>query len=333
VTPAERTARLAPALAAWYARDGRRHLPWRRTRDPYRVTVSEIMLQQTQVERVIPLYEAFLARFPDIAALATSDAGDVLRMWRGLGYNSRALRLHAFAREVVATYAGDVPRDRALLLALPGIGPYTASAIRAFAFDEPDAANDVNLRRVAHRAYHGIEHPPLATPAVLDARAGELVAAIGGHDGNSALMDLGATLCTARAPKCLLCPLVAACAAAPIDGANLAHLATTHAKPRSPQEALPFEKTTRFVRGRIVDRLRALEPGTPLIEEKLYADLQPIVQRDRPTFFAVVDRLVRDGIVERRDIAGVSCVLLPSVSGGSVASAANAHRSNPSVLI
>ncbi len=308
-------ASIARALALWYARDGRTHLPWRQTRDPYRIVVSEIMLQQTQVERVIPLYEAFLARFPDIGTLAAADAGDVLRMWRGLGYNARALRLHAFARTVVAAFDGNIPRERAALLALPGIGPYTASAIRAFAFDEPDAANDVNLRRVAHRVFYGIEHPALATLAQLDASAGSLVAAIGGHDGNSALMDLGSALCTARAPKCLLCPLAAACAAAPIDPADLARRAAQHAKARSPQEAIPFVETTRFVRGRIVDRLRALASAEVLSEDTLFAELVPVVRRERAAFDAILDRIVRDGIVERRDIAGMRCVALP---GGSL---------------
>ncbi len=159
------------ALLAWYAAHGRRHLPWRATRDPYRIVVSESMLQQTQVERVIPLYEAFVARWPSFAALAAADAGDVVRAWRGLGYNSRAVRLHALARAVVERHGGALPRETDALLALPGIGAYTAAAVRAFAFECDDAAMDVNLRRVVHRVRFGLEHPPLADERALDTLA------------------------------------------------------------------------------------------------------------------------------------------------------------------
>ncbi|MBV8299690.1 MAG: A/G-specific adenine glycosylase, partial [Candidatus Eremiobacteraeota bacterium] len=145
------------ALLAWYAAHGRTHLPWRATRDPYRIVVSEFMLQQTQVERVIPLYHAFIARFPDFAALAAADAGDVVRAWRGLGYNSRAVRLHALARAVVARHGGKLPPETEALRALPGIGAYTAAAVRAFAFELDDAAVDVNVRRVIHRVAFGLE--------------------------------------------------------------------------------------------------------------------------------------------------------------------------------
>ena len=165
------------------------------------------MLQQTQVERVIPLYEAFVARWPSFAALAAADAGDVVRAWRGLGYNSRAVRLHALARAVVERHGGALPAELGALRALPGIGAYTAAAVRAFAFERDDAAMDVNLRRVVHRVRFGLEHPPLADERALDTLALAAVPPGAAHDWNSALMDLGATLCTARAPKCLVCPL------------------------------------------------------------------------------------------------------------------------------
>jgi A/G-specific adenine glycosylase len=288
------------ALLAWYARHGRAHLPWRTTRDPYRIVVSELMLQQTQVERVIPLYEAFLARFPSFEVLAAADAGDVVRAWRGLGYNSRAVRLHALARAVVERHGGRLPSETAALRALPGIGAYTAAAVRAFAFELDDAAMDVNLRRVIHRVAFGIEHPPLAADGALDTLAIAAVPHGAAHDWNSALMDLGATICTARTAKCLVCPLRDACAAAPVDGARLAALARAHAPRKPPQSALPFERTTRFLRGRIIDRLRDVPPREALALDALQRDLAAVVPSDRlHEIPSVIDALVRDGIVTR----------------------------------
>jgi A/G-specific adenine glycosylase len=287
----------ASALLAWYRAYGRAHLPWRTTRDPYRVAVSEFMLQQTQVDRVQPLYVAFLAAFPDVRALAAARPGDVVRRWRGLGYNSRAMRLHAFAVAVVEQHGGEVPSDRDALLALPGIGPYTASAIRAFAFERDDVALDTNLRRIVHRTAFGLEYPRLAADAELDAVARAALPAGAAHDWNSALMDVGATICTARAPKCLLCPLRASCAAAPVDAAALALLARGAVR-RSPQEALPFERTTRYLRGRIIDRLRDVAPGDALDLDDLVAALAAIVPADRVVEIpAVAAALERDGIV------------------------------------
>jgi A/G-specific adenine glycosylase len=275
-------------------------LPWRATRDPYRIVVSESMLQQTQVERVIPLYEAFVARFPTFAALAAADAGDVVRAWRGLGYNSRAIRLHALARAVVERHGGELPRDTEALRALPGIGAYTASALRAFAFELDDAAMDVNLRRVIHRVAFGLEHPPQADERALDTLALAAVPRGAAHDWNSALMDLGATICTARAARCLVCPLRDACAAAPVDPALLAERARAHAPRKPPQNAIPFERTTRFLRGRIIDRLRDLPARESLAVEALQHDLSQIVPADRlHEIPSVVDALIRDGIVTR----------------------------------
>jgi A/G-specific adenine glycosylase len=287
------------ALLGWYAEHGRSHLPWRRTRDPYRVLVSEFMLQQTQVERVIGAYEAFVAAFPDVHALAAAPAADVVRRWRGLGYNSRALRLHAASRAVVHEHGGIFPVEREALLALPGIGPYTAAALRAFAFEIDDVALDTNLRRIIHRTQFGIEYPPAVAPRDLDARARSLLPPGNAHAWNSALMDLGATLCTARAPKCLLCPLQGTCAAAPVDPADLAARAATGAK-RSPQAALPFERTTRYVRGRIVDALRDLAPGETIALDALRTALEGRIAADRlDEIPASVATLERDGFLER----------------------------------
>ena len=258
------------------------------------------MLQQTQVDRVLPKYEAFLERFPDVRTLDAAPAAEVLRMWKGLGYNSRAVRLKQIAREVVERFGGAVPAGEDALRSLPGIGPYTVAAVRAFAFERDDAAIDTNIRRVTHRVLYGVEHPPAVAPGALDAAARSLVPAGRGHDWNSAMMDLGATVCTARAPKCLLCPLQAVCAAAPVDAAQLERARTAHARKRSPQEAIPFEQTTRYARGRIIDRLRELPPGRRISLLDLHQDVTEPIGRTREHLDVLVRALERDGLVQIR---------------------------------
>jgi A/G-specific adenine glycosylase len=168
-------------LLEWYVANGR-ELPWRRTRDPYAILVSEVMLQQTQVERVVPRYEAWLERWPSVDSLAAASAAEVIREWQGLGYNRRGLNLHRAARFVAASGWPDDLTD------LPGIGPYTAAAVRCFAYGEDVLPVDVNVDRVQRR-----------TRATFTPRAAQ------------ALMDLGATLCLARVPRCDTCPLAGAC--------------------------------------------------------------------------------------------------------------------------
>ncbi len=291
---------LQRSLLDWYAAHGRSRLPWRVVRNPYYTLVSEFMLQQTQVDRVIPKFEAFIARYPDIKALADASMADVLRLWQGLGYNSRAMRLAGVARAVVAEHGGRLPRDAEALRALPGIGPYTVAAIRAFGFDEDDAALDTNVRRIVHRVFFGLEYPAKATHRELDAKAREIVPPGEGHDWNSAMMDLGATICTARAPKCLLCPLQKSCAAAPVDGVALEALRKAHAKPASPQNAIPFERTTRYARGRVIDRLRDLPAGARISMLDLHRDLIPILPaRTYDEVRDIVLVLERDGLIAR----------------------------------
>jgi len=293
---------IATALLLWFEHNNRASLPWRRDRDPYRIVVSEFMLQQTQVDRVVPIFERFTRAWPSFAALAAASQADVVRAWQGLGYNSRAMRLHALARIVCAQYAGALPRDEAALRALPGVGTYTARAIAAFAFDADVVAIDTNVRRIVHRTQLGIEWPPLAATTELDSVATALVPPGRGFHFNSALMDLGSTLCTARAPKCLLCPLQPACAAAPVDAASLAARAARYARARSPQERLRFEETDRFVRGRVIDRLRALPATGAISLLDLHEELGPSLSESHRTpqrFEAIVTRLIDDGIVER----------------------------------
>ncbi len=291
---------LQERLLAWYRRHGRAALPWRVARDPYYTLVSEFMLQQTQVDRVAPSFAAFVERFPDVASLARASVADVLRQWKGLGYNSRAVRLKGVADAVLALHGGVIPSDRAALRALPGIGPYTAAAIRAFAFDIDDAPVDTNIRRIMHRLFYGIEYPLAAAARELDRRARELVPPGAAHDWNSALMDLGATICTARAPKCLLCPLRRDCAAAPIDAAALDARRAANAKTRSRQQATKFERTTRYARGRIVDRLRDLPAGSRISLLDLHHSIEPeLPGRTIEDVRALVAALERDGLVAR----------------------------------
>lgn len=288
----------AGALLEWYRRHGRTGLPWRTTVDPYRTVVSEFMLQQTQVDRVVPLFENFVAVWPGFSALAAASQADVMRAWKGLGYNSRAVRLHQLAQAVCERHGGRLPRDEAALRALPGVGPYTARAIAAFAFGTGVAALDTNVRRIVQRTQFGIEWPRAATLAEIDRAAAALVPIDAGYAFNSAMMDLGSSLCTTRAPKCLVCPLRPHCAAAPIDSARLAQLAKRRAKPAASVRRR-FEETDRFVRGRIVDRLRELAPGDRISLLDLHAELEPLlVRRDLEALRTIASALALEGIVD-----------------------------------
>jgi A/G-specific adenine glycosylase len=198
------------ALLAWFAQRARA-FPWRREpRTPYRVWVAETMLQQTRAATVVPYYERWMARFPDVEALAEAELGDVLALWEGLGYYRRARALHAAARTVAYDLGGRWPEDEAAWRALPGVGPYTAAAIAALAFGRPTVAVDGNVRRVGARL--------LAQPAPRDADLARSLAALLHPDApgrtSEALIELGATVCTPRAPACEACPLRPACRAA-----------------------------------------------------------------------------------------------------------------------
>ena len=207
------SAAVANALLRWYAR-ARRDLPWRRSQDPYRVWVSEIMLQQTQVERVKDFYVRFLERFPTVASLAAGTEHDVLRLWEGLGYYRRARQLHAAAKKIVAEHGGEFPRTAVALRTLPGIGRYTAGAIASIALDQPEPIVEANSRRVIARLAGYAK--PLVGPAG-DEPIWEIATRLvpKQHPGrfNQALMDLGAMVCTPEQPLCGTCPLAAQCEA------------------------------------------------------------------------------------------------------------------------
>ena len=215
------------ALLEFYDRE-RRDLPWRRTADPYHVWVSEVMLQQTRVETVIPFYERWLDRFPSIDHLARAEPDDVMRAWEGLGYYSRARNLHRAAGIVRERYAGRVPDDPAVLRALPGVGDYTAGAIASIAYGVPVPAVDGNVRRVLCR----LLDDPDPTPAHLRKTAADLVPADRAGDFNQALMELGATICTPSSPVCRRCPVAPHCRSR-AAGTQLARPAT------KPKRAVP----------------------------------------------------------------------------------------------
>src|SRR5689334_2228197 len=206
--------RFRQRLLAWYRRHGR-DLPWRKTDDPYHILVSEIMLQQTQVDRVLPKYAEWLEKYPSLHALAAAPEADVTQTWRPLGYNIRPKRLQSIAREAVARYDGKLPSDEETLLSFTGIGQYTAGAIRSFAFRERAAILDTNVARVLFRVFiakgdpksHAMKkHLWSVSAAVLPRDV---------FDFNQALMDFGAMVCSARSPKCLVCPMSKGCRSYP----------------------------------------------------------------------------------------------------------------------
>jgi A/G-specific adenine glycosylase len=206
-------ARFRKNLLAWFAQS-QRDMPWRRTRDPYRIWLSEIMLQQTRVAAAIPYFERFLERFPDIEALASAPQEEVLRLWSGLGYYSRARNLHKAAQHIVSTHNGIFPADSEAALALPGIGAYTAAAILSIAYQKKHAVLDGNVARVLARlgALRG-DLRANGTWKKLQRTAGHLLQENSPGDWNQAMMEMGATLCTPRSPQCLLCPVSEFCQA------------------------------------------------------------------------------------------------------------------------
>lgn len=247
------------ALLAWAA--GRRDdLPWRHTRDPWGVLVSELMLQQTQVARVAPRWHRFLQRFPSVEACAAASVGDVVEEWAGLGYNRRAVNLHRCATEVVTRHDGAIPDELDALLALPGLGPYTARAVLAFAFERDVAVVDTNVGRVIARQ-RGLR----CTPKVAQSRADELVPIGEGWSWNQAMLDLGALVCTKRTPRCESCPVAATCAWS-LGGRTDPDPAVGSAGVGRPQDR--FEGSFRQGRARLLDALRL---GSPVPPERFVA--------------------------------------------------------------
>jgi len=246
----------ASRLIAWQQQHGRHDLPWQNTRDPYRIWVSEIMLQQTQVSTVVPYYQRFLARFPDIAGLAAAHEDEVLAHWSGLGYYSRARNLHRAARAIVADHAGEFPQQPDAVVALPGIGRSTAAAIAAFAFGQRHAILDGNVKRVLAR-YRAVEGYPgeKAVEARLWQLAEQLLPQRDIEAYTQGIMDLGATICSRSKPRCDVCPVGEDCAA-------LAQGRVDELPSPRPRKPLPERETTMLILLRGRDVLLEKRPPT-----------------------------------------------------------------------
>lgn len=248
-------------LLEWY-QVHRRSLAWRDVGDPYAVLVSEFMLQQTQTARVQPKFRAFLARFPTFETLAAATLAEVIRAWAPLGYNRRAVRLHKAARLVMREHGGRLPAEPAALIRIEGIGPYTAGAVACFAFGQQVAVVDTNVRRVLGRLFGhrlGRTAPRARGMTLLAAWA---LPADRAADWNQALMDLGATVCTAGQPACERCPVAELCTSSSLWNNNLGPGARQAAeRPASYATSQRFVGSPRFYRGRIVDHLRGIKDG------------------------------------------------------------------------
>ncbi|WP_084074316.1 A/G-specific adenine glycosylase [Demequina sp. NBRC 110052] len=287
-SPTTRDARMVRDVIDWYDREAR-DLPWRHSDcTPWGVLVSEIMLQQTPVVRVLPVWNEWMARWPSPADLATAEQADAVRAWGRLGYPRRAKRLWECARALADEHDGEVPSDEATLLALPGIGAYTAAAVASFAFARRAVVLDTNVRRVVGRAWGGEPLPALH----LTVRERERASALVPEDASDAVrwaagsMELGALVCTARAPRCDACPLAAECAWLAAGATGL------EAAPRRTQ---PWHGTDRQVRGRIMALLRAASAPVNLSGHAALEDVEP-GQLD-----SCLESLVDDGLVREVD--------------------------------
>ena len=320
-----RLASVHATLLDWYARHGR-DLPWRHTRDPYTILVSEIMLQQTQVERVRPKLTEWLAAFPTFAALAAAPLAEVIRVWKGLGYNRRAVRLHAIARAVMERFGGRLPDTPAGLRELEGLGAYTANAVACFAYGAAVPVVDTNVRRVLGRVFADVLGLDPPAGRRLEAFAESVLPRAHAYEWNQVLMDIGATVCTARNPDHDACPVALQCAGRTLlpSRADLLRAAEDAPEYRAvpPTRAVrskagrasatPFEQTTRYFRGRIVDHLRALPPGETASLDELGQALRPDYG---PEHAAWVEELVaglrRDGLAATTEGADGPRVSLP----------------------
>ena len=280
-------------ILSWYRTYGRR-LPWRGIKKTYPILISEIMLQQTQVSRVLEKYPAFLHTFPTIRSLAAARRSDVVRAWQGMGYNNRAVRLHTLAKIVVDDHTGRIPRDYDALLALPGIGPYTARAVLSSAFGLAVPIVDVNVRRFLSRVFWRMPGTSsLRSSGELWTLAHEILPSRSAYNWNQALMDAGATICTARRPRCPICPTASLCASR-----TSMIRKSTPADSREPSFAgIPH----RIYRGRIVERLRSVSGGGSIRIDLLGRAVVPgFSPRNRRWLLGLLASLESDGLVSVR---------------------------------
>lgn len=303
-----RQSQIPTSLVRWYRKNGR-VLPWRGEADPYEILVSEVMLQQTQVSRVMQKFPVFLKRFPTLRKLARAKSSDAIRAWRGMGYNNRVLRLQQLARIIEQHFDGRLPERVEQLRELPGIGPYTAHAVACFAFGKQVPVVDTNIARVLHRLFPtngGRRSPGSTKPGGAETweLAGRILPKNRAYEWNQALMDLGATLCTGRSPRCGLCPLQTLCPSAH----TVRHDKRKPTRPERGRGGTP----NRIFRGRIVEVLRNLN-GRGSISSSLLAKSvkQDYQHRDRRWFTELLDNLERDGLVQLRKFKSGVRVSLP----------------------
>ena len=296
------------ALLRWFHLNGR-DLPWRKINDPYRILISEIMLQQTQVDRVIPAYTSFIQQFPDFGALARATIADVIRSWRGLGYNRRAVYLHRTARIVVECHGGRMPSDISLMRKLPGVGEYTSSAVSCFAYNVQVPVIDINVERVLTRVFScwgNVSKKDLGTIALSILPNGKA------WEWNQGLMDFGALICTARAPTCNSCVLATTCAAFQttkgLPGENCEGAKIERKVRNNPTR---YEHSRRYYRGMIVRHLVDLEQGTKVPVERLARLCQKETQaQDLDWIKGLLLDLSKEGIVTLEEQSGQIMVYL-----------------------
>lgn len=305
----EQVTQVHDALEVWYAVE-QRPLPWRTTDDPYAILVSEVMLQQTQVDRVLPKYAQFLTAFPTLTDLAQATTADIITVWVPLGYNRRAVSLQSIARQVLEEYAGRIPDTIEELLKLKGVGRYTAGAIACFAYKKQVATVDTNIRRVLHRIFLGLEHPePKANDAQMLVLAESVLPEGQAYNWNQALMDMGATICTSNNPHCIRCPLQSSCLAytemsqhSLFPSGSVLRQFRKVAEKKTGYQAQPFTSSNRYFRGRIVDLLRTLPPNTRLPLLELGSQIQPAFTADNlPWLQKIVAGLQRDGLLDLQE--------------------------------
>jgi A/G-specific adenine glycosylase len=282
--PLSDAARLHEEVIGWFGAAAR-DLPWRRDASPWAVLVSELMLQQTPVARVLPVYEAWLARWPTPADLAAEPTGEAVRAWGRLGYPRRALRLHAAATAIVERHGGQVPSGREELLALPGVGDYTAAAVQSFAFGGRAVVLDTNVRRVLSRVVSGVELPPAGVTAAERAIAAELLPTTDAHVWAAATMELGALVCIARSPRCDECPVEDLCRW---------RAAGYPAYDGPVRRGQSWDGTDRQCRGRLMAVLREAPGAVP--KDALDVVWPDALQRER-----CLDGLVADGLADARE--------------------------------
>jgi len=281
LVPKKRKNNITSTLLTWYSVH-QRILPWRKTHNPYKILVSEIMLQQTQVSRVLIKYREFLIAFPNLQALANASPAEVIRVWKGLGYNRRALFLQKTAQAIRDNHKNVFPKDIKQLCALPGVGDYTARAVLSFAFNQAVPMMDTNHRRFYQRVFFGLE---IKKDKELLLLAQEIIPKDDAYDWNQALMDFGSLVCTSQRPTCDICPLKKLCKAYP----QILTIDTFQKTKKT--TVIPFKQTNRFIRGKIIDTLRKNNSLKITNIVLLFAEFTP------ERVIKVIDTLQKDNLI------------------------------------